>query len=426
MLQGEGAGRAERIEVLDGLRLVAALAVVAYHLMISAGGERLGAWPLPSREQFGPLATGVAEFGWLGVHFFFVISGFVICLSAWGRSPSQFLVSRAVRIYPAYWFTVLLAAGVSLAFGTDRRPRSLEQVLVNLTMLERPLGVRELDPVFWTLWAELRFYLLFGVVVLAGVTVRNVLAFCLVWLVGSVVAVQSGSALLEVVLVPEYAPCFVAGVALYLVRRQGSSLPLWLLVGLSWALAQHHLAAQVHATEKNLKHGISDLVASGLVTAAFVVVALVATGRLDRVRGRWLTVAGTLTYPLYLVHKNLGTLVVERLAGRVPTWPLLLGLTASLLVLAWLVHRLVERPLAGWLRPRLQHGLDALLRPAAEAGPVEATASGVPAAPARARTGAHVRTGPPAAEQDVELALPGVLLLPEPRQEHPLPVRDGR
>lgn len=370
MLQGTDAGAGQapagrdaggRIEVLDGLRLVAALAVVVYHLMISAAGDHLGAWQGSARDEFGSLPARAAEFGWLGVQFFFLISGFVICMSSWGRTLSQFLVSRIVRIYPAYWFVVLAGALVATLAGTDRRPRSFDELVANLTMMARPLGVRELDPVFWSLWAELRFYLLFVLVVLAGVCTRHVLAFCLAWMLLSVVAIEAGSELLQVVLVAEYAPYFIAGIAFYLIRRNGSSLPLWLLVAFCWAMAQHHLAAQVHAKEKDLGHGLADWVAVLLITAAFGALALVATDRLSWLRGRWLTVAGALTYPLYLVHKNLGTMLIDRLSVRLPGWPLLVGVVVLMLALAHVVHRFVERPLAGYLKPRLVAGLESLV-----------------------------------------------------------------
>ncbi|WP_368735457.1 acyltransferase family protein, partial [Klebsiella aerogenes] len=42
-------------------------------------------------------------FGWVGVEIFFVISGFVIANSATKSSPAEFLLGRALRLYPAVW-----------------------------------------------------------------------------------------------------------------------------------------------------------------------------------------------------------------------------------------------------------------------------------------------------------------------------------
>lgn len=103
-------GRRPRLLVLDGLRLGAALMVVAYHLV----GDKIGVWQPSAASHFG-LLHSVSQYGFLGVQLFFIISGFVICMSAWGRSVGDFFVSRVVRLYPAYWFAVLVTAAVLVA-----------------------------------------------------------------------------------------------------------------------------------------------------------------------------------------------------------------------------------------------------------------------------------------------------------------------
>src|SRR3990170_483158 len=96
------AGAGPRLEVLDGLRFLAAMAVLAYHFTTM---DRI--WQRPAVDVF-PQQT--FAYGWLGVYLFFLISGFVICMSSWGRGAGAFLVSRAVRLYPAYWLSVVVIA----------------------------------------------------------------------------------------------------------------------------------------------------------------------------------------------------------------------------------------------------------------------------------------------------------------------------
>src|SRR5258706_15154943 len=50
-----------------------------------------------------PSAAPFTWFGWGGVEIFFVISGFVIANSASRSSPTEFLLGRALRLYPAVW-----------------------------------------------------------------------------------------------------------------------------------------------------------------------------------------------------------------------------------------------------------------------------------------------------------------------------------
>ncbi|MEV5080641.1 hypothetical protein AB0K74_17985, partial [Streptomyces sp. NPDC056159] len=73
-----------------------------------------------------------------------------------------------------------------------------------------------------------------------------------------------------------------------------------------------------------------------------------------RLRWRGLTVMGTMTFPLYLLHDTLGMTVAHHFGDRVD--PLLLvGVTvAALVVLSYLVHRFVERPMVLAMRRSLK------------------------------------------------------------------------
>jgi peptidoglycan/LPS O-acetylase OafA/YrhL len=329
-----------RLLVLDGLRLLAALAVVGWHLTAAP----TTGWPGGGVELFGPVAA-VSRYGWLGVELFFLISGFVICMSSWGRRVGDFAASRIVRLYPAYWFAVLVTGAV-LAVGGGRKV-SWPQTAANLTMLQNPLGVPDIDPSYWTLAVELRFYVIFAVVVALGVTYRRVVYFCVIWLALS--AFAGGLPWLAWLISAENVPYFVAGIALYLIHRFGATALLWGIVTASWLLALYRVDS--HITACLGEHTAAAWYpAAGALTGFFAIMIAVATGRLDWVRWPWLITAGALTYPLYLLHQSLGLTVISRLGGAVAHWPLLGGLVTALLALAWLVHRFVERPLAAWLR----------------------------------------------------------------------------
>ncbi|MFI5494992.1 acyltransferase family protein [Actinoplanes sp. NPDC051859] len=345
-----------RIEVLDGLRLVAALMVVGYHFIAYDRGT-VPPWGQAADRAFGWLHLP-ASYGWLGVQFFFLISGFVICLSAWDRTPGDFLRSRVVRLYPAYWVAALLTFAVLTVWPLVRKPVSGGDLLVNLTMLQEPLGVRSVDAVYWTLWVEARFYLLFALLVWRGLTVRSATLFGYGWLVAAALATQADVPALDVLVMPEHAPYFAAGIALYLIHRCGSHLALWALVGSSFLLAQHQVVDQLHHVARNvLGRPLPTLPTLALVTGIFAVLALVATGKLARIRGRWLTVAGALTYPLYLIHEYIGWTLIALLHPHLPRYATLAAVVTVVTLAAWLIHRYAERPAAKLLRQHLNRPL---------------------------------------------------------------------
>ena len=161
-----------------------------------------------------------------------MISGFVICMSGWGRPLGDFVVSRVVRLYPAYWFAIgAITLAVTLAPLLQTRLISSE-ILVNLTMLQYPVGVPGVSSVFWTLWNELHFYMLFGIVVVwGGTTYRRVLAFCAMWTVASVFAEQSSDPVVSTLVDQRYSPFFIGGVVIYLMYRYRPTLLLWGMLG---------------------------------------------------------------------------------------------------------------------------------------------------------------------------------------------------
>jgi peptidoglycan/LPS O-acetylase OafA/YrhL len=93
-----------RFRVLDGLRFVAAVSVVVFHFTARAHDD----WGTSVDRAF-PTLSQYAAYGTLGVEFFFIISGFVILMTAWDRSLPDYTASRIGRLFPAYWAGVALS-----------------------------------------------------------------------------------------------------------------------------------------------------------------------------------------------------------------------------------------------------------------------------------------------------------------------------
>ncbi|WP_438486205.1 acyltransferase family protein [Streptomyces sp. S186] len=350
-------GGAARLRALDGLRLIAALMVAAYHYG-GRNGDISRAWGGSPTHQF-PYFSSAFAYGCLGVQIFFVISGFVICLSGWGRTLRSFVASRISRLYPAYWAAILLVTAVFALPWVAFKALAPSEVLTNLTMLQYPLGVHRVLGVCWTLWAEMRFYALFALcVVLPGATRGRVVLFCAGWTLAAALAQSAHEPFLTTVLMPQYAPFFIGGVGLYLLHRFGPRDPVaWTIVLVSWLIGQHYAVAGLwHAPSAHAFSYRSATVIIAIVTLGFAAVAAVALGAFRRADWRWLTVAGALTYPFYLVHEHLGWVVIGALhrGAGVPSYATLLLTVGLMLALAWALHRWVERPLT----PRLRGAID--------------------------------------------------------------------
>ncbi|WP_433827973.1 acyltransferase family protein [Actinoplanes sp. CA-015351] len=360
-----------RLEVLDGLRLVAALVVLIYHYSAVKNNH---IWSEPPKEAF-PTAHSITFYGWLGVNLFFLISGFVICMSSWGRSLGDFFTSRAARLYPAYWFAVVAAIVVQHFWPEHNAGRDWLTNLVNFTMLQEPFGYGGVSAVFWTLWTELRFYLLFALfVVWRGVTYKRVVVFCCVWTVASVMANAADTealAPLLLMIVPDYSFLFIAGIACYLMYRFGPNLLLWGILGMSFILGLPVTIRKHYRVEKGeTGHMVARWPTAVIMFLIFAVMVAVALGWLSWIHGRWLTVLGTMTYPLYLLHETVGGTLLHELEGTMNRWVLIVLVTLGLLVASWLVHRWIEKPLGLRLRSAIKNGVKELSKDVEKPEPV--------------------------------------------------------
>ena len=130
-------GTTRRLPGIEGLRAVAASAVVLHHVWVFDGGVRIG-------EDGGAdvIFLNLA----LGVTLFFALSGFLLYrpfAAAIARAealPSipAYLRNRALRILPAYW-VILLASAFVLATAATRARRGRHRVRDD----HRPAGARQ-------------------------------------------------------------------------------------------------------------------------------------------------------------------------------------------------------------------------------------------------------------------------------------------
>ncbi|WP_461171645.1 acyltransferase [Arthrobacter sp. Z1-9] len=344
-----------RLLLLDCLRLAAAFSVVAYHYTAVFGSLF---WGAPSRDVFPTLSVATA-YGALGVQLFFIISGFVILMSAYGRTVGQFAASRISRLFPAYWAAVILAALLLLVISPGEMNKiTWTDAVVNLTMLQQSIGVKSLDGVFWTLWVELLFYVTIAFFLWRGMTQRRVLAFIFLWPLLGMLSIQSEAGMLKTLLIPEYSPLFALGMGLYLIHAHGHDIVRWLAVAVNVVLACHQTAntflpGMSQSTGRELSPGVTWL----LILCFAAVVALITTTPLRHTGWTWMSMAGSLTYPLYLVHEMWGWWIIRSLHEAIGTWPSVAVATAASLLMAWLIHRLIERRFASRLKKALLRSL---------------------------------------------------------------------
>lgn len=348
--------RPGRLAMLDGLRFVAAGSVLLFHFTARSNDS----WGVKPWQVF-PRASHLTAFGCFGVDLFFIISGFVIFMTAWGRTLPAFVGSRVGRLFPAYWTGVALTGFLLMVLWPGRKPISLADIGINLTMMAKPLGYTNVDGVYWTLWAELRFYVLIGLLLWAGLTKGRAVAFAALWPLAGALAERSGSDWLATVLVSSYAPLFAGGMMLFLIYQERRNLIAWAVLAENVLFSATFAGAHTGDSVNNdTPYHASDNEIGLAVLLCYAAVMLVTLTPLARPQWRWLTTLGALTYPLYLVHEYWGWWFIKLWHDDLPPYVMLAVAAALCIGIALLVQRLVERRYAKPLTTAVRRSLERL------------------------------------------------------------------
>lgn len=337
MLHFCGMGR--RFDTLDGLRGIAALAVVVRH-----GPGLFGGNPLPT--------------SYLAVDFFFLLSGFVLAHAyekrfAAGLAAGSFIWQRLLRLYPLYGLggtimLVFLLAGAGAWNGPDLAVAAA----FNLAFLPSPIADRPffaLNPPGWSLFFELAINLMW-VLTFRWLSTRvlvAVVAVAAAALVGSAVAYGSLDTGWEWA-------TFAGGFA-----RVAFSFPAGVLI---YRLMRNAPAWRVHPVIPTVALVLAFVPEPGWYDVAAVLFAfpaiLIIGARSEAPSLRpVLSFLGLISYPLYALHFPV-LMIAASVMARVPIlpapWPGLVVL-AALVIGSALVAKFYDDPLrrmVGQRKPR--------------------------------------------------------------------------
>jgi len=341
-------GGSGKLLTIEAARGIAALLVAFYH------GAQVVAQSLPGQGMpFG----GFFGFGHAGVPFFFVLSGYIIFHVHRGDlgRPNRlglFAWKRITRIYPLFLIVMVPVTVKCWLTGQFAWEYFLKSALL-LPQRDWPMLIPS-----WTLVHEMLFYVLFA---LAIWNVRAGRCALLAWTVlfgaARVLDPQWMPGLAGDTLRTLAAPCnllFILGMGVaWVLEHRTVPRPRLLALGGGLAFLAAGLVDNAGVSQDMAARGLLSMIVYGVGTAC-IILGLVAAESAGTLRaGRFAALLGALSYPLYLTHGIAISIVVDaaRKFGYAGSGtPLLAGAVALACAAALLVHRCIERPVAGGLK----------------------------------------------------------------------------
>lgn len=364
---------------IDLIRFAAAALVVLLHLGVWSWWQTETPGTIvqlfPNLPAYPELAAGFWS-GWVGVQIFFVVSGFVIAMSAANASPRQFARARFLRLYPAAWICATVSFFVVVFVQGGASAETVVRYLNSLVLTPYPKWI---DGVYWTLPVEIAFYGSVFLLLFLGGTARHLLhlAMGLLAISGAFIAyglfVHDNDHFVFSILLLRHGVFFALGMLIWHMANRVGFGGVGLIAAFIGALVLGGAEIYLTAGRKLETLGYDGWRMTPVLLWWAAVAAIVAS-----VRGRhWLNrklarhaghvrLIGLATYPLYLSHQMVGgaSLAMAHAVGMNRWVALALALAACIgfsLLVASRLERPFRRAVAGLLdrRPTIADPIEA-------------------------------------------------------------------
>jgi peptidoglycan/LPS O-acetylase OafA/YrhL len=326
-----------RVIEIDALRGIAALAVLLFHYSAYYQVKMKSGDPFPAFNF---------NLGELGVDLFFMISGYVILLTAEAsKSITDFSISRFVRLWPSFFVCCTITTIFLMIYPVGSIP-GLITYLKNLTLQPNLIKGEAIDGVYWSLFIEVQFYIIFIAILFFRQIQRAIIIFSIftilcVFYQGYLLMKATNNFLHYYLGLLRHAEVFLAGILCY---RFCQTRKYIYIIGIALAsigiLTSHWM--------RKYSFGVTSHYISYWFFAALLIYVTIKGNKLLRLP--IFTFFGKISYPLYLLHMMIGFSLMYHLTKKgynveYTVWGVILLVIGLASVVTWTIDIPVRKPL---------------------------------------------------------------------------------
>ena len=353
-----------RIAILDGFRFIAISMVILFHFLSKCTYPGNNCNCYPYGDQFSNL--WLSKYGYLGVHFFFIISGFVIIMTLERCNKFlEFIMRRLSRLLPALLVCSVVTFTLINLFGPKNI--SINSFLPSLTFtdpfiwkfLTKNPNLTYVDGAYWSLVVEMKFYILVAIIFFINKErfLRNWIIFVIILVAFNyllkIISIQTNYTHFKTIqeyfqnlFITKYLLFFSFGIYFYnLFQRR------------KLAFNKTLIFSALVVLQMILLENLIEILIFSMFIALFIIFIY---------KEKWLTFLcnpliakiGLISYPLYLIHQNVGGLIIYKIDllypfGDTISVLLLIPVLVTLLLFSVIVHYFIEDPANFYLKKRL-------------------------------------------------------------------------
>ncbi|HCZ8848206.1 acyltransferase family protein [Proteus mirabilis] len=334
----------KRIYGLDLIRFIAAIMVVIFHY--SYRGFQADNLTLMHIDDI----SMIGKYGHLGVQLFFMISGFVIMMSAHHGSVAKFFISRVSRLYPAFILCCTITF-IVISFFNDNPSLfvSTKDYIINLSMLAGFIGVPSVDGVYWSLYVEIYFYFLVAIILICG-QIKRAEYLLYLWMVFSLFAWYFDNGILKKLTISNYSIYFIAGGFLYYSWNIGFNLRRIMSIITCCVISSISAIKYNEYMRNYYGDNFSDLITVVTVISFYVLMSCIIFFNIKWLSNPLFMKLGAITYPLYLLHQKIGYIFFNHLHGEVNKYILFVSIVCFMIFISYVIGNHIEPRLSGMLK----------------------------------------------------------------------------